>query len=81
MGSVSTLPSSVLPSSKGLNVTPSMRKGGRGERSINRLQWLQETTEPPPTVLAKGPRSGMSKGPSQWNTGVDLIASPDLGEM
>ena len=71
----------MLPSSKGSKVTLSMRKGGRGERSINGPRWLQEITEPPPAVPAKGPRSGMSEGLSQWDMGGDLIASPDLGEI
>ena len=45
------------------------------------MRWLQETTEPPPSVLGKGPRTGMSENLNQQNMGVDLIVSPNLDEI
>ena len=58
-----------------------MSKGGRGEKSIDRLSWLQEITEPPSTVPVKGPGTRMSENPNQWKTGVGIIVSPDLDEI
>ena len=55
-------------------------KGDTNGRSTGTPRWLWVTTESPPTVPAKGPRSGMSKGLRWQDKEVDLIVNPGGGE-